>query len=269
MPDQARLVVLYAVSIEALKARKAATGVIRRARGAAMHSFARMHRRFSDAGSTRSRRDAGAGVAQHGYQRWLPPLPQRGLVPRRPGRFGSIRSVAFKGNPENVPPDMKTESWTAALATRGISWWPDVPKNTDGSDQRWHDFAEVDAAICMRNPAKVLDIERKPATRLVNAWRAGCIPLAHPEPAYRELGTDETDLFFVKDGPYVSRCSIASVTTRSSCTESRIRSGCGERTTASRSFSPSGEMRLSGRCPLLSARACTCGHERDSLLALR
>ena len=33
MPDQARLVVLYAVSIEALKARKAATGVIRRARG--------------------------------------------------------------------------------------------------------------------------------------------------------------------------------------------------------------------------------------------
>lgn len=199
VPDQARLVVLYAVSIEALKARKAATGVIRRARG--RYALIRADAPVAFRMPVRPVLDVMPvqASAQHGYQRWLPPLPQRGLVPRQPGRFGSIRSVAFKGNPENVPPDMKTESWAAALATRGIRWWPDVPKNTDGSDQRWHDFAEVDVAICMRNPAKALDIERKPATRLVNAWRAGCVPLAHPEPAYRELGTDGTDLFFVED----------------------------------------------------------------------
>lgn len=197
LPHNTRLVVLYAVSIEALQPRKDALDVVRRARGRyvlirgdAPVTFRLPVRPVLDFMPIHA-------AVKSRHQRWLPPLPQRGLKPRRPDRFGHIRSLAFKGNPENVPPDMRAESWTAELASRGISWWLDAPRRTDGSDQRWHDFSDVDAIVCMRNPAKRRDITRKPATRLINAWRAGCIPLADREAGYQELASDEHDVFYV------------------------------------------------------------------------
>jgi hypothetical protein len=132
------------------------------------------------------------------WQRFLPPLPQRGLVPREEARRGTIRRVAFKGNPENVPPELLTPRWTDALAERGIKWWLDVPPATDGSDQAWHDFSGVDAVLCVRHPdeLEVLGSE-KPPTRLINAWLAGSIPIATPEPSYNSLATNGHDAFFV------------------------------------------------------------------------
>jgi hypothetical protein len=134
------------------------------------------------------------------WQRWVPPLPQRGLVPRRSERLGRVRSLAFKGNPENVPPELASREWAQALGARGIRWWLDAPARTDGPDQSWHDFGEVDAVLCVRHPVYADDLGRKPATRLVNAWVAGCVPFAAREPGYVELGQDGRDVFFV-DGP--------------------------------------------------------------------
>jgi hypothetical protein len=105
--------------------------------------------------------------------------------------------VAFKGNPENVPPELKRPEWASALAGRGISCWLDVPRHTDGQDQSWHDFSGVDAVLCVRNPRKRRDLERKPGTRLFNAWSAGCIPLVEPEPGYLEAVRDGEDAFVV------------------------------------------------------------------------
>lgn len=196
-PRHAHLVVLYAVSIEALEARKEALRVLRRTRGRyvlirgdAPVAFRLPVRPVLDFMPIQ-------GAVKSSNQRWIPPLPQRGLVPRASDRFGRIRSLAFKGNPENVPPEMCQGNWKAELADRGITWWLDVPMRTNGSDQRWHDFRGVDAIVCMRNPAKRRDIERKPATRLINAWLAGCVPIADPEPGYCELGRGEEDVFFV------------------------------------------------------------------------
>ncbi len=132
------------------------------------------------------------------WQRWLPPLPQRGVVPRETVRRGTIRRVAFKGNPENVPPELLTPRWAEALAKRGIEWWLDVPAATDGSDQAWHDFSGVDAVLCVRHPDE-LDLlgSEKPPTRLINAWLAGSIPIATREPSYDSLATNGRDVFFV------------------------------------------------------------------------
>lgn len=132
------------------------------------------------------------------WQRWLPALPQRGLVPRAEARRGSIRCVAFKGNPENVPPELRTARWAQALAERGIEWWLDVPAATDGSDQAWHDFSRVDVALCVRHrdEFEVLGTE-KPPTRLINAWLAGSIPIATREPSYSSLATHGRDVVFV------------------------------------------------------------------------
>jgi hypothetical protein len=195
----ARLTVLYAPSIEVLSARKRAVDVIRRTMG--RYALIRADAPVSFRLPVRPVADFVpiASAVRDDWQRCLPPLPQRGLVPRSAERHGQVRSVAFKGNPENVPSELKAGGFIAALASRGISCWLDVPATTDGPDQSWHDFAAVDAVLCLRNPAKRRDLERKPATKLLNAWSAGCIPLVEPEPGYLELARDGEDAFVVED----------------------------------------------------------------------
>ncbi len=139
-----------------------------------------------------------ASSVREPWQRWLPPLPQRGLLPRRAERRGRIESVAFKGNPENVHPVLKSRAWSDALAERGIQWLLDVPSRTSGSDQTWHDFREVDIVLCMRSPERSEKYGSvKPATKVINAWLAGCVPIAEREPGYLELGRDRRDIVFV------------------------------------------------------------------------
>jgi len=134
------------------------------------------------------------------WQRWIPELPQRGLRPRRQERKGRIQTVTFKGNPLNVHPVLLTEQWKSELAARGLGWSLDVPAVQEGPDHRWNDYADVDAALCVRHPRWEGLLARKPAGKLINAWLAGCIPFAAREPAYVELATDGKDVFFV-DSP--------------------------------------------------------------------
>jgi hypothetical protein len=199
VPSGTRLLVLYAVSIEPLAERKAAHALIRRHRGryALIRADAPPNFRLPippllDVVPIPSR-------ARRPHERWIPPLPQRGLIPRKRERFGSIRVAAFKGNPENVPAALRSESFAEALSRRGIELRIDTPARTDGADQSWHDFSGVDVVLCLRRLSKWRDITRKPPTRLINAWCAGCIPLAGREAGYVELATDEEDVFFVDD----------------------------------------------------------------------
>ncbi len=135
-----------------------------------------------------------------GPSRFIPLLPQRGLIARRPERFGSISTIAFKGNPENVPDYLRDASFIKDLGRIGLSLRLDVPLNTDGGLNRWHDFADVDITLCVRVPSSEYNLLRKTPTRLINGWVAGSIPLIAPEPAYLEVCTEGEDALVV-DGP--------------------------------------------------------------------
>jgi hypothetical protein len=139
-------------------------------------------------------RDRLGGLALH-----LPALPQRGMLARAPSRVG-VQTLAFKGNPESVPGYVREPDFLAALQERGITLLLDTPVRTDGDDQNWHDFHQVDAVLCLRGAAADDPLTNKPATRLVNAWCAGAVPLVGPEPAYLELIHDGVDGFVV-EGP--------------------------------------------------------------------
>ena len=130
----------------------------------------------------------------------LLPLPQRGLVPRDPARRGRISLAAFKGFRSSLPAYLEDMGFRTALSRRGVGLTLDVPHRADHADQHWHDFSDVDVALCVRSERPRGDLDRKPATRLVNAWLAGSIPLIDPEPAYLEMGTHEKDCLIV-DGP--------------------------------------------------------------------
>lgn len=129
----------------------------------------------------------------------LPALPQRGMLARDPSRVG-VEALAFKGNPESVPAYVREEDFLTALEQRGITLLLDTPVRTDGGDQSWHDFQRIDAVLCLRGAAADDPLTNKPATRLVNAWCAGAIPLVGRDPAYLELVADRVDGFVV-DGP--------------------------------------------------------------------
>lgn len=134
------------------------------------------------------------------YQRWLPPLPQRGLRPRPAGSIERIETVTIKCNPATLPDELRDETIAAALEAQGVRLWIDMPQQTDGSDQTWHDFSTVEAALCARSSmVGEAWITSKPATKLINAWAAGCIPLATREAAYVELGREGEDVCFVDD----------------------------------------------------------------------
>jgi hypothetical protein len=132
-------------------------------------------------------------------QAFLPPLPQRGLLARDPCRGDRILRLALKTNPENVPAEVEDGSLASALSEVGVELWLDSPSAADGSDHAWHDFRSVDAALCWRRRSGVDDSLRKPATKLINAWNAGCIPFVSPEPAYLELATDGEDAVIAAD----------------------------------------------------------------------
>lgn len=128
---------------------------------------------------------------------FLPVLRQRGLIVRDPARGDRVSTVCVKANPENVPEQLYRPGWRRRLEEIGVSLDIDSPAITDGEDQRWHDFHDVDVAICVRRPGQ--ETISKPATKLLNAWAAGALPIASREPAYVELATDREDVIFVDD----------------------------------------------------------------------
>jgi hypothetical protein len=131
-------------------------------------------------------------TVRHPGQVWLPLLPQGGLVPRDPGRSGRIERVVLKCHRDNVPEFVLQRDFGEELAAMGVS----LVVDTKPAD--WPDFSACDVVLCARKRHAVFDqedgsFERKPATKLTNAWVAGCIPIVMPERSYLDLARPGSD----------------------------------------------------------------------------
>lgn len=129
------------------------------------------------------------------HQCWIPPLPQRGLIARTPDRGDAMTTLTYKGYPENLPAEARSAGWLRQVRQLGFEWDPDV--RDDAGHNRWHDFSVADVALCLRGDASTVGLLRKPATKLLNAWCAGVIPLVGREPAYLELVKHREDAMVV------------------------------------------------------------------------
>ena len=124
----------------------------------------------------------------------IPLLPQRGLIPRGTDRRGFVRTVGYKGDPNQAPSFLRTQHFTEKLDQMGLTFnYADL----GDARARWHDFSDTDVVLCMRSVE--LPTSHKPPTKLINAWAAHCIPLTGPEPAYLELVTDRQTGLIVRD----------------------------------------------------------------------
>ncbi|MEQ1908664.1 MAG: glycosyltransferase [Vicinamibacterales bacterium] len=135
----------------------------------------------------------------------LPYWPQPGLVPRDDARGDRFENIGFMGRAQNFLDD--TDAVSTGLEERGLNWVV-VPV------ERWHDYTALDAVVAVRPPADVSRSEavpfqaanRKPASKLVNAWLAGVPAILSPDEAFRQLRTSPLD--------YLEAESVADVLAR-------------------------------------------------------
>lgn len=133
-------------------------------------------------------------------QTWVPLLPQRGLVPRDSSRRGTVRSVGLLAYEINVPAEYRCAEWTAALAACGMELVERVYDAVGPRAPAWHDLSNIDVVLCVRHDALGSGFLRKPATKLINAWAAGAIPIiGAKEPGLVELARPDIDSIAVEE----------------------------------------------------------------------
>ena len=123
---------------------------------------------------------------------YIPLWPQAALVPRDPDRGDCFKNIAFLGNPENLAPELKTESWQQQLKDIGLCWKPILDRAC------WNDYREIDATLAVRSFNKKMlytkeNFITKPATKLYNSWRAGVPALLGCEAAFQAERKSELD----------------------------------------------------------------------------
>ncbi len=124
------------------------------------------------------------GISSHFVPNW----PQPGLLPRANGRGARVERVGFVGRERNLAPAFRSPQFRRELAQRGFTL---VLR-----DRPWWDYRDLDAILAVRDasPAK---LRTKPASKLVNAWHAGCPALLGPEPAFEARRVSPLDFVAV------------------------------------------------------------------------
>jgi len=131
---------------------------------------------------------------------WLPFLPQRALRSRTTDRASRIETMVLHAYIENVPQWVLTPEFHQRLAALGVTL------RISTAPAEWPDFSGADIALCARATGDPYEsggggrFDRKPPTKLVNAWVAGTIPLISDETAYLDLAKPGDDALLV-DGP--------------------------------------------------------------------
>jgi hypothetical protein len=156
------------------------------------------------ADKTRGRKHADLVITQNvtdrlGRTHFVPHWPQPALVPREAGR-SAFENVVFKGRRSTLHPELQTDDWAEGLSRLGLDWIVDDPTDMQrigGQPHPWSNYSTVDVVVAIRRETNKL--ATKPATKLVNAWMAGCPAVLGVEPAFREMRCCELDYVEVRD----------------------------------------------------------------------
>jgi hypothetical protein len=107
---------------------------------------------------------------------FMPHWPQSLLIPRDSGRGSRCENVFFFGDEPNLAAELRGETFRRGVESLGMNFRLIPPT-------RWHDYSEADAVLAVRGFDDNL-YHNKPATKLVNAWRAGVPAVLGRESAY-------------------------------------------------------------------------------------
>jgi hypothetical protein len=126
-------------------------------------------------------------ASDHLVQHW----PQPGLIPRDVSRGSRLETIVYVGNRLNLCSAFLDPSFERKLQKIGVTF------RVNESPADFHDYRNCDAALAVRDLTES-DYFAKPASKLVNCWRAGVPALLGPEPAYQALRKTPLDYIEIR-----------------------------------------------------------------------
>jgi hypothetical protein len=126
------------------------------------------------------------GIEDPVRDRFVVLWPQPGLRPRDPARGSQVSTLGYFGLDTYLAPQNRDRRMREALGAMGVSLQPRF------RPEEWTDYREVDAVLAVREVSDLV-LAVKPATKMINAWRAGCIPIMGVESACRQIGRPGID----------------------------------------------------------------------------
>jgi len=123
-------------------------------------------------------------VIRNGRDFFMPHWSQPGLIPRDPSRGPAIRKIGYVGLRFNLHPTFLDPQFLQRLEQLGAT--------LEVREYPFQDYSDIDLILAVR-PGTPYDINLKPATKLQNAWLAGCPALLGPESAYRQYRQSDLD----------------------------------------------------------------------------
>ncbi|MEX0268737.1 glycosyltransferase [Leptolyngbyaceae cyanobacterium UHCC 1019] len=122
----------------------------------------------------------------HLMQYWVQPE----LRSRHSERGTQVSTLAFKGRWYYLPEAFKNSEFVAQLTSLGFTFSTLPDYEVSLSD--WSEFSATDVVLAIRYSNREY-LESKPASKLINAWFAGCPALLGAEPAYQALRKSDLD----------------------------------------------------------------------------
>jgi hypothetical protein len=115
---------------------------------------------------------------------FIPHWPQPGLLARQPERGSTLETLVYMGKEANLAPEFRADRFQRELADLGL--------RLIIRDEGWWDYRDADVVLAVRGGSPAY-LRIKPASKLVNAWLAGCPAILSAEPGYREMRTSPLD----------------------------------------------------------------------------
>ena len=127
--------------------------------------------------------------------RWRPDLWRYFLVTEKaaPG-MSQYETVVFMGHAFNLAEELRSEGFRAELRELGM--------RLVVRDENWWDYGDADVVLAVRGGTDMY-LAVKPASKLINAWMAGCPAILNPEIGYSELRSSELDYLEATDAGQV------------------------------------------------------------------
>jgi hypothetical protein len=115
---------------------------------------------------------------------YIPLWSQPGLIPRDAGRRDLVQNVAYIGRAKNLPERFRLDAFREAMQQVGLRFAI--------QETNWRDYHDVDVVLVAR-AGHHLTQQTKPATKLYNAWLAGCVCIGGQDPAIDHLRESQLD----------------------------------------------------------------------------
>lgn len=124
--------------------------------------------------------------------------PQPGLKPRCAQRT-AITTIGYFGRMDSFPPELTSDAFRAKLAAHGLLLKIEL--------NNWTDYQDVDIVLCFRKHHDHI-LSRKPASKLINTWLAGCVLICDDEPAVKAIKNSPLDYLVAHNSAEIIKTAV-------------------------------------------------------------